>query len=221
MRSTPRRCLKPFGWWKSSQFKPDWIHPTQSIIPLQHLSPWNLLLCKTNHRHAMFFFRRQHSIPNSWIIDCHSKTRLKPCFWKQKSANRYFYSFNFFYFTESPIPKCISTAVVWAGAVALEALNSSQVLLLASQLLYIFFCQCTRIDPWEKTDRCYLKATQNDHSYSFFLIYFVILSRNLSEKNMKEYIFFAESQHNHVKNTESLVFIQKHASWLILAHPRS
>lgn len=110
------------------------------------------------------FFRRQHSIPNSWIIDCHRKTRLKPCFWKQKLANRYFYSFNFFYFTKSPIPKCISTAVVWAGAAALEALNSSQ-LLLASQLLYVFFCQCTRINPWEKTDRCYLKATQNDHSY--------------------------------------------------------
>lgn len=51
-----------------------------------------------------------------------------------------------------------------------------------------------------------------------FLNCFVISSRSLSEKNTKDYIFFAEIQHHHRKNTESLFFIQKHASWLILAH---
>lgn len=163
------------------------------------------------------FLRRQQSILNSWIIDCHRKTRLKPCFWKQKSANRYFHSFNFFYFTESPIPKCISTAVVWADAVVLEALNSSQVLLLASQLLYVFFCQCTRIDPWEKTDMLFEGYPKWPFLFAFLKICFVILSRNLSEKIQRS-IYSLQKGSIIIWKTESLFSIQKHASWLILAH---
>lgn len=36
--------------------------------------------------------------------------------------------------------------------------------------------------------------------------------QKLKCKNTKEYIFFSESQHHHMKNIESLFFIQKHAS---------
>lgn len=50
-----------------------------------------------------------------------------------------------------------------------------------------------------------------------FFILFSNFIQKLEWKNTKESIFFSESHDHHMKNTESLFFIQKHASWLILA----